>query len=233
MLNRKAQCKNSISQSLFFCSDLWVVYDERLQDIRDTHRLESSSQSEQIDKLRSRLSETDTLVKAKTDEISRHKADLNKAHGELEKAKSALKDEEEKGSKAISLLKTVRSKLVKAERERDEALKEVNSSKDKIKEEVEKEKQERVRLEQELNRLRGDKDREVAALKNQSEKEINNLKDKHDREMAARKSQYELEAITTKVCHWYSLPAIWYLFCGKFRLLIPRSFRLRHPESQF
>ncbi|GJJ08777.1 hypothetical protein Clacol_002996 [Clathrus columnatus] len=177
------------------------LHDERLQELRDTHRLETSSQSDQIERLRSQMSESEALLRAKSEEALERKADLDKSRAELERSKSALKEEEEKGSKAISLLKTVRTKLVKAEKERDEALKEVNLSKEKIKDEAEKDRQEKIRLEQEIDRLRSDKEREIAGLRSQFEREFNNLKDKHDKEWTARKSQYELEAITTKASH--------------------------------
>lgn len=156
--------------------------------------------------MRSQLSDAEARVKAKGEEASKHKGAFDKVQGELEKSKTALKDEEEKGSKAISLLKTVRTKLVKAEKERDDAIKEANASKDKVRDEVERERQEKVRLEQELERLRGDKDREIVALKGQIDKEINNLKEKHDLDLATRKSQHELEIITIKVrvCQGYS-----------------------------
>ena len=46
---------------------------------------------------------------------------------EVGNAKAVAKEEEEKRVKAVSLLKTVRQKLVKAEKERDDALREATT----------------------------------------------------------------------------------------------------------
>ena len=113
--------------------------------------------------------------------------------------KGNVKDEEEKRVKAVGLLKTVRQKLVKAEKERDDALKEVQSVKDKDKGELEKERAEKADLKREIERVNAERETALNGLKAHFDKEVAALKEKHEKELAAMKSQFELEAITTKV----------------------------------
>lgn len=127
------------------------------------------------------------------------KTELEQFRADLQKARGVAKEEEEKRTKAISLLKTVRAKLVKAEKEKDDAIKEMVETKDRDKEVKEQDQIERARLELDLERARLDKEREMASLRAQFEREISGLKDRFERENATRKGQSELEAITTKV----------------------------------
>jgi hypothetical protein len=103
-------------------------------------------------------------------------------------------------------LKTVRQKLVKAEKDREEAVKEhsdLKSDREALKIEIglsraEAEKA-RGEAKAEVERLRLEKDKEVANAKAQLEKEFAAAKEKIEKEMSARRAQYELDAITTKV----------------------------------
>ena len=180
--------------------------DERIGELRETHRLESRSQLDLIDQLRRQMDEAEALAKANQDstahneaEITRLKSEAEKLHMETERMKGIAKDEEEKRTKAVSLLKTVRQKLVKAERERDDAVKEVAVVKEKDKVEREKEKSDRTRKQGEVDKVKADKEAAIANIRAQSEHEIASLKEKHEKEVAAVKGQSNLEMITMKV----------------------------------
>ncbi|CDO76644.1 hypothetical protein BN946_scf184868.g58 [Trametes cinnabarina] len=182
--------------------------DERIEELRDIHRLESKSQSEQIDKLKAQVEEAEKLLKAALsvnsqveEESAKRKAEIERLQVELDRANGNAKDEEEKRTKAIALLKTVRQKLVKAEKERDDAVKEVGSLKEAEKTEREKEKAERARLQGEIEKAQAEKETAIQGIKAQFDKELAAMKDRHEKELAALRGQFELEAITTKTTH--------------------------------
>ncbi|KAI0673501.1 hypothetical protein C8Q78DRAFT_967782 [Trametes maxima] len=182
--------------------------DERIEELRDIHRLDSKSQSDQIDKLKAQIEEAEKLLKAAQgattqaeQESAKRKADIDRLQGELDRAAGAAKDEEEKRTKAIALLKTVRQKLVKAEKERDDAVKEISGLKDAEKAEREKERAERARLQGEIEKANAERETAVQGLRAQFDKEVAGLKEKHEKELAALRGQFELEAITTKTTH--------------------------------
>ncbi|KAF8523131.1 peroxisomal membrane anchor protein conserved region-domain-containing protein [Hysterangium stoloniferum] len=182
-------------------------HDVRLEELRDTHRLESSSQSEQIERLRQQVLEIEALLKASEEISGQSKADILRLQTELEKSKGVAKEEEEKRTKAISLLKTVRAKLVKAEKEKEDVMKEAVIVKEREEKEKEKERQEKVRLEGEFDRMKQDKEREISSLRSQFEQELVAVKERNERENSARRGQFELEAITTKAAHAKELGA--------------------------
>ena len=180
--------------------------EERIEELRDTHRLESKSQNEQIHKLQAQVEEAEALLKATqnsaaTLETESHKraTEVTRLQGELDKMKVTVKEEEEKRVKAIGLLKTVRQKLVKTEKERDDATKEAHALHAKEKEEREKEKAERQKLQGEVDKAKLDRELAVQSLKIQSEKELAALKESHAQELAALRGQFELEFATAKV----------------------------------
>jgi chromosome segregation ATPase len=157
-----------------------------MEEIRDTHRLESSSSTKLINELKDQLSKSETSLSSQASqqiEIAHLRADLSKAQ-------TQAKEEEEKRSKAISLLKTVRQKLVKLEKEKDEA--------EKLKD---GDRQERQRMVENLEKLRGEREREVSNLRAGFEKEAASLRDKYERDVAAKKAQWELDIITSKASH--------------------------------
>ncbi|KZW00629.1 hypothetical protein EXIGLDRAFT_604026 [Exidia glandulosa HHB12029] len=177
----------------------WVSAQElRIEELRDTHRLESASQVELVDQLRAQLDAANAKLAAATSaaaaDTSSQQAAFAQLTAELSKAKTLAKEEEEKRTKAISLLKTVRTKLVKAEKDKDDKEKEVAK---------EREDRERViaemkKVEADVERGRSEREREVRALREQFEKEIAHVRERFEREAAARKGQFELDAITTK-----------------------------------
>src|ERR1700676_2140766 len=108
---------------------------DRIEELRDTHRLESASQSDQLEKVRRQLEEAEASIKVSqslsshTEEVADRNVEIDKLRAEVKRANGIAKEEEEKRVKAISLLKTVRQKLVKAEKDKEDVLKELNSSK--------------------------------------------------------------------------------------------------------
>lgn len=125
---------------------------------------------------------------------------MEQLHAEVDRVKGTAKEEEEKRVKAIALLKTVRQKLVKAEKDRDEAVREVQGMKEREKGEREREAAERVRLQGEIERVNAERETAVVGLRAQFEKEVAGLKERYEKEFTALRGQFELEAITTKVC---------------------------------
>ncbi|KAH9837110.1 uncharacterized protein C8Q71DRAFT_707171 [Rhodofomes roseus] len=179
--------------------------EERIDELRDIHRLESKSQSDQIDKLKAQIDEAEALLKATQssttraeEESAKRKAEIERLQTDMDRMKGAVKDEEEKRVKAVGLLKTVRQKLVKAEKDRDDALKEILGVRDQGKGELEKERAEKAELKREVERANAERETALSGLKAHFDKEVATLKERHERELAAMKSQFELEAITTK-----------------------------------
>jgi chromosome segregation ATPase len=180
--------------------------DERIEELRDTHRLESVSRSDQIDSLRRQLEETEALLnaslKAQThmeEENAKRKADMDQLKSEVERAKGQAKDEEEKRVKAISLLKTVRQKLVKAEKEKEDATRELNSFKDRDRGDREKEQTEKANLQREIDAVNAEREKAIIGLRAQFDRDLKVFKERSEQELQALRGQFELEAVTSKV----------------------------------
>ena len=180
---------------------------ERINELRDTHRLESASQSDQIQKLRTQLHEAEALLKAAegADSIAeeaatKQKAEIDGLQQEVGNAKAVAKEEEEKRVKAISLLKTVRQKLVKAEKERDDVLKEVAALRERDRSDKDREHAEMTKLRNEIDGARAEKERALAILKTQFENNIASIKGGYEKDISVLTGQLELEGATQKVC---------------------------------
>ncbi|KAH8120436.1 hypothetical protein DFH11DRAFT_1560033 [Phellopilus nigrolimitatus] len=180
-------------------------YDDRIEELRDTHRLESRSQTELVDSLRKQLEEAEALLKAACssttqaeDESRKRQAELDQARTEAQKLRDNVKEEEEKRGKAISLLKTVRQKLVKAEKDRDDAAREASTLREKEKAEKEKETAEKAKLEKEIEDVRVEKERDISGLKVHFDRELAAMKDRFEKEFSVRKGQLEYEACLSK-----------------------------------
>ncbi|WWD05000.1 hypothetical protein V865_003071 [Kwoniella europaea PYCC6329] len=172
--------------------DKLTLQDSRMEELRDTHRLEGSSQTDLITKLRSELSEAQEKLKA----ASTDNSTITQLKADLAKAQTQAKEEEEKRTKAISLLKTVRLKLVKVEKEKEE-----------IERDRAEERAERAKASEEVERIKGEKEREVTSLRKGFERELNGQKEKYEKDMASKKANWELEMITTKASHAKELSA--------------------------
>ncbi|KAG6902913.1 hypothetical protein C0995_010083 [Termitomyces sp. Mi166 len=184
------------------------VQEDRLEELRDTHRLESSSQSLQIEKLQREVSEAEALLKAAQsadtraeETASEQKMEIDNLRKELERAKLLAKEEEEKRIKAISLLKTVRQKLVKAEKEKEDAIAAVTLLHEKEKEEKEKEQTEKTKLRSELDAAILERQKALTALRAQFDKEIANSKVRYDKDIATYKGQHDVELDMIKHTH--------------------------------
>lgn len=184
-----------------------IGQEERIEELRDTHRLESKSQSDLIERLRKQVEETEALLKASYSAETTNKeaaeklrSEITNLHGELEKQKGVVKDEEEKRTKAIALLKTVRQKLVKAEKERDDAVKEMGELKEKSKADKAKERVEKIRMQSEIEEANLEREKAVAGLRTQFDKEVALLKDKHEKDVQMLKGQFESETVALRVC---------------------------------
>lgn len=179
-----------------------------MQEMRDTHRLESKSQSELVDQLRSQLTSAEsTLSKGADDAVA-----VGQLRADLAKAQTTIKEEEEKRSKAISLLKTVRQKLVKVEKEKEE-----------IEKDRAAERAERSKANEELEKSKAAREREVNQLRKGFERELASAKERAEKDLAAKKAAWELEMITTKV----------WLCCARLadsRLHTPRRSPRRTPR---
>lgn len=198
--------------------------DSRMEELRDMHKLETSSQSELIESLRTKLADTESLISTfqaassqQADSVDALKAEMFTLKAESEKNKVIAKDEEEKRTKAISLLKTVRTKLVKAEKERDEISQELNAIKENEKgakergdDEVLRLRNEVERMRTEIERVRAESARDAARTREEGKKELAKLKAQADadiaaqrealeREILARRGEWEIEMIAAKV----------------------------------
>ena len=183
-----------------------LVQEDRLEEIRDTHRLESHSLSEEVRKLRTQLGETEALFDAAQratssaeEALAKQKEEYAQLQKEVEAAKNVAKEEEEKRVKAVSLLKTVRQKLVKAEKDKEDALKEVATIKEREKDEKSKEQADRLNHQQEVESLNAAHEKATAALKAQFNKDMASMKERYESEIAALKGQFELDMATAKV----------------------------------
>ncbi|KAG8872196.1 hypothetical protein FRB97_007889 [Tulasnella sp. 331] len=185
-------------------------HDERVEELRDTHRLETKSQSELIESLRRRVAEAEALITATsvtTSSIeatsSAQKSTITQLQSELSKAKDQVKDEEDKGTKAISLLKTVRSKLVKAEKDKEEAIKE----RDDMRLERDASRGEVGGLRADIERMKVERERELGGLRGGFERDLAATRERMEKEGATRKGQFELDVITIKAAHAKELNA--------------------------
>ncbi|KAH7104573.1 hypothetical protein BKA62DRAFT_614648, partial [Auriculariales sp. MPI-PUGE-AT-0066] len=176
-------------------------HDSRIVELRETHQLETASQTKLVDQMRAELADKSSKLAAATSaaasDASSQQTAVAQLTTELEKAKSVAKEEEEKRSKAITLLKTVRTKLVKAEKDKEEVQKELQAER----EQKDKLSNEMKGVAGDIERVRSEREREVRNLRDGFDRELANVRERSEREAAARKGQYELEAITTKATH--------------------------------
>ena len=80
-----------------------------MEELRDIHRLEAKSLTDQIDKLKGQLEEAEKLLNASQSsttqveqESATRKAEIDRLQGELDKATNHAKEEEEKRSPSYS-----------------------------------------------------------------------------------------------------------------------------------
>ena len=160
------------------------VQASRIEELRETHRLEQASSTTMIAALRDQVAQSESTLSTQATTALQ----MVQLRADLSTAQSQHKEADEKLTKAVTLLKTVRGKLVNVQKDREE-----------LSRALEDEKKERSKLAEAIEKLRADKEREVQALRQAFEKESQGLKDKFARESLAEKRKWELEIITTKV----------------------------------
>jgi hypothetical protein len=170
--------------------------------------MEAKSQSDLIDKLKVQLEQKDMALKLLSTKLgaAEETAKLaeaatilsNEAH---EKTKIVAKEEEEKRVKALSLLRALRQKLVKSDKDRDEANAVADqlrltgaSASDQVRSEL-------VKHERDIGQQRMMHDSQLVKLRNSFDRETSALRAQYEKETSARKSQFELEVITARAAH--------------------------------
>ena len=155
-----------------------------------------------VDGLRHHLDVAEAALMAANDgrdrirvEMMSQREELEQVKGDLKKANLIAKEEEEKRIKAVSLLKTVRQKLVKAEKDRDDAMKENVELKEKVKCLNEKDKEQRLSTELELESMRQEKLREITELKVQFGRELATNRENMERNLSSHSVRFETELL--------------------------------------
>ena len=159
-----------------------------------------------IERLRKQAQETEALLHAShsaeamnKESTEKFQSEISNLRADLEKQKGAVKDEEEKRTKAIALLKTVRQKLVKAEKERDDLVKEMSELKEKDKADKARERAEKIKLQNEIEQGNLEREKAVAGLRTQFDREVILLTDKQEKDIQALKRQFDSEMAALKV----------------------------------
>ena len=117
----------------------------------------------------------------------------------MTKARASTKEEEEKRTKAISLLKTVRQKLVKADQAKEEALADRESMRVAMVNKEDDSKKEVEKVRNELERVKGEREKDVRGLREKFEGEVKGLRTSLERENRTRREEAELKAVTIAV----------------------------------
>lgn len=173
--------------------------------MRDTHRLESKSQSEELDALRTQLAEKDAALQLVASQLAASEGKnqeqvqrLGQAGEEHDKLKLVAKEEEEKRVKALSLLRALRQKLVKSEKDREELEKEREGLRMAQGDAGEALKVERARFEQEVVSLRAAQELQLTKLRSSFERETASIRLQGEKEAGQKREKWELEVITVK-----------------------------------
>ncbi|KAL7341974.1 hypothetical protein BJY59DRAFT_31307 [Rhodotorula toruloides] len=171
---------------------------ESFEELRETHRLEHKSQQDEIGSLREQLSTKDAKLIAAESAASQTRAEIAKASEEYDKLKIVAKEEEEKRVKALSLLRALRQKLVKNEKEKEDSDKELERLRASEQQAQETLKADRSRFDSEIVALRSAQEQQINKLKQSFERETAKLKEQFDRDSTNKRGQFELDAITAK-----------------------------------
>ena len=161
--------------------------------------------------MKAHVKETETLFEAaqrattNVEEMAdQKKEEISRLEKELEKSKNLAKEEEEKRVKAITLLKTVRQKLVKAEKDREDVSKEMAAMREREKGGKDKDQAEKLSLLRDLEVSQSAHAQEIATLRTQFEKDLTATRERYEREVSALKGQHELDLATIKVVLCFS-----------------------------
>jgi len=132
-------------------------------------------------------------------DLTKRLANIDHLQAVVERSQNLAKEEEEKRVKAISLLKTVRQKLVKAEKEREDSLRELAHLKEKDAGAEEREQAEISKLQQEINAVNAEREMALIGLRAQFDRELANIKEQSNKEISSLRQQFVLEATASKV----------------------------------
>ncbi|BGP22638.1 hypothetical protein JCM10295v2_001526 [Rhodotorula toruloides] len=171
---------------------------ESFDELRETHRLEHKSQQEEIDSLREQLATKDSNLSAAESAAAQTRAEITRASEEYDKLKIVAKEEEEKRIKALSLLRALRQKLVKNEKEKEDSDKELERLRASEQQAQETLRADRSRFDSEIVALRSAQEQQINKLKQSFERETAKLKEQFDRDSTNKRGQFELDAITAK-----------------------------------
>lgn len=133
--------------------------------------------------------------------IAALEAELKEARASVTRADAKAKEEEDKKSKSISLLKAVRQKLLKAEKDKEDAeviRDALRASEEGLQSEL---RQRTQRFESELLSTRTNQEREIARLRASFDREANLIRGAAEREAAAKRGQFELDLLTQRSAH--------------------------------
>jgi len=178
------------------------VQDDRLQELHVNHKLETQALSEGLRKTKTHLKETETLFEAaqrgvtNAEEMAdQKKEEISQLEKELDQSKTVAREEEEKRVKAITLLKTVRQKLVKAEKDREDVFKEMAAMREREKGNKDKDQAEKLHLLRDLELSA----QEIAALRAQFEKDLSATRERFEQGVSTLKGEHELDLASVKV----------------------------------
>jgi chromosome segregation ATPase len=129
------------------------------------------------------LQESEKLLNANVTQEEHRLEELRLVRRDLDQQRQLVKEEEEKRSKAIGLLKSVRQKLVKTEKEKEDIVKELEIHRSREKDEESKDQSNRIQWESQMQ-----------ALKDCKEKELQEATAKMEREFAAKMTVLQKEA---------------------------------------
>ena len=181
--------------------------DDQLQGLHVNHKLETQALSEELRKMKIHLKETETLFDAAQRGVTdaeemadQKKEEVSRLEKELEQSKNLAREEEEKRVKAITLLKTVRQKLVKAEKDRDDVCKEMATMREREKGNKDKDQAEKLRLLRDLDLSA----QEISALRTQFEKDLAATRECFEQDVSTLKGEHELDLASAEVAISFS-----------------------------
>lgn len=205
-LNQKLEGMSTMCTLLTSPHVRFTAQEDRMEAIQMTHEQQIRTLTDEKQKIRTQLDETEKLFAATQaasaqaeDAANAQKEDVSRLQREVGVQKALAKEEEEKRVKAISLLKTVRQKLVKAEKDREDAQKEMVAVKEREKGDRSKEEALKQSLQQEMEKLSVNHERTVATLRSQFDKDFASMRERYEQDIAALRGQSELDIATLKV----------------------------------
>lgn len=186
----------------------------RIEELRETHRLEHQSQQTEIDALRDSLSARNKSLEEANDKLAAAdksaeatRQEIVKAADEYDKLKLVAKEEEEKRVKALSLLRALRQKLVKNEQEKGANDQELEKARKAEKDALDTLKSDRARFDKEIVALRTAHEAQITKLRTGFEREAQGLKERFEKEAVSKRGQFELDAIHVKATQAKELAA--------------------------